>query len=473
MSDRALQLRVADAAVMPHKIALDFSLLLSLFDFVVVVTGFIGGIWIYQSGSYVSEPDLLRYGSVGIFIGLMFFICNDYRELYRTEALLDIPRQIRGVTISWALAWGILAFAGFALKASADLSRVVAFSLAIIELPLLIAGRVAIRAMASSVSRSREIVQSPIALFCVGDLSRASSALLKDYEIAHRCAVSAELDEHGMAHAVTAFLADLRGSNIGAIFVASSFRSLNIIHSVQTLFRVSPLPVVLLTEDWVTRAFSRPVPLAESRIGFTLQTPPLTVVEKTVKHWIDALLAGCAIVLFSPVMLLIALAIKIDSPGPVIFRQRRQGFNGELFSIFKFRSMTVLEDGARIQQAQKSDRRVTRVGRFIRAASLDELPQLFNVMRGEMSLVGPRPHAMAHDDYYERLIRDYALRRHMRPGLTGWAQVNGHRGETPRVRDMEARVEHDVWYINNWSLTLDIWILLRTVAALLRNKNVY
>jgi exopolysaccharide biosynthesis polyprenyl glycosylphosphotransferase len=172
-------------------------------------------------------------------------------------------------------------------------------------------------------------------------------------------------------------------------------------------------------------------------------------------------------------MLLVAFAVKLDSCGPVFFRQRRQGFDGQDFNIFKFRSMTVLEDGAKIQQARKFDKRVTRVGRFIRATSLDELPQLFNVLRGEMSLVGPRPHAIAHDNHYEQLIRDYAIRRHMRPGLTGWAQVNGYRGETPRISDMETRVEHDLWYISNWSLALDIWILFRTVEALFQHRNAY
>ncbi len=473
MADHAMQSRLADAAVMPRKEMIDLSWGLCLFDFFVIVLGFVAGIAIYQGSSSVNEEELFRYGSVGTLFAIIFFICNDYRELYQREAVLDITRQMRGVALSWALTWGFLAFTGFALKASADLSRVVTFALAIIELPVLIAGRVAVRAIASSLSESREIVQSRIALLCIGDIGKTTSTLSQGYEIAYRRFVPADSDEQQLGNSIRAFLADLRGSDVGAIFVASSFRTLSVFHGLEALFRVSPLPVVLLTDDWISRAFSRPIPLGESHVGFTFQTPPLSLVEKTVKHWIDIILAGCAIVLASPIMLLVALAIKVDSRGPVIFRQRRQGFNGEEFNIFKFRSMTVLEDGAQVRQAEKSDRRVTRVGRFLRATSLDEIPQLFNVLRGEMSLVGPRPHAISHDDYYERLIRDYALRRHMRPGLTGWAQVNGHRGETPRVSDMEARVEHDIWYINNWSLTLDVWILLRTAAALLANKNVY
>jgi lipopolysaccharide/colanic/teichoic acid biosynthesis glycosyltransferase len=172
-------------------------------------------------------------------------------------------------------------------------------------------------------------------------------------------------------------------------------------------------------------------------------------------------------------MILAAVAVKLDSPGPILFRQRRLGFNGRQFYILKFRSMLVMEDGANIQQAKRVDDRVTPVGRFIRATSIDELPQFLNVLRGEMSLIGPRPHAIAHDNHFDDLISDYSLRRHMKPGLTGWAQINGHRGETPTTEHMRARVEHDLWYIANWSIWLDIWIMLRTAKELVINRSVY
>ena len=171
-------------------------------------------------------------------------------------------------------------------------------------------------------------------------------------------------------------------------------------------------------------------------------------------------------------MILVALAVKLEAPGPILFRQRRLGFNGKEFQILKFRSMRVLEDGEDVRQAARHDDRVTRVGRFIRATSIDELPQLLNVVRGDMSLIGPRPHARAHDDQFDRQIGDYSLRRHMKPGLTGWAQVNGHRGETPTTAHMSARVEHDLWYIANWSIWLDIWIMLRTAKELVTNRDV-
>jgi undecaprenyl-phosphate galactose phosphotransferase/putative colanic acid biosynthesis UDP-glucose lipid carrier transferase len=173
-----------------------------------------------------------------------------------------------------------------------------------------------------------------------------------------------------------------------------------------------------------------------------------------------------------PLMLVTALLIKLDSPGPVLFRQTRNGFNQQPFTIFKFRTMSVLEDGPVVKQARRNDPRVTRLGRWLRRSSIDELPQLFNVIRGEMSLVGPRPNAQSHNSEYEKLIAKYAFRHHVKPGLTGWAQVRGHRGETQYIEQMERRVDHDLWYINNWSLLLDFKILLLT-AFLTFRQNAY
>ena len=155
------------------------------------------------------------------------------------------------------------------------------------------------------------------------------------------------------------------------------------------------------------------------------------------------------------------------------FAQSRKGYNGRAFRILKFRSMTVMEDGGNVRQATRNDPRVTRVGGFIRSTSLDELPQFWNVLRGDMSVVGPRPHAMAHDDLYGTLIAQYATRRNVKPGLTGWAQISGCRGETPTLDRMADRVQHDLWYINNWSFWLDVKIVLLTMRTMLDRSNVY
>jgi putative colanic acid biosynthesis UDP-glucose lipid carrier transferase len=191
------------------------------------------------------------------------------------------------------------------------------------------------------------------------------------------------------------------------------------------------------------------------------------------KRALDVAAAGTLLVLAAPAMAVVAIAIRMDSDGPIVFRQARLGLGGRPFSILKFRTMNVIEDGDAVVQATHNDKRVTRIGAFLRAASLDELPQLFNVLKGEMSLVGPRPHAIAHDALYTTLIANYALRQRAKPGITGWAQVNGYRGGTPTVDLMQRRVDLDAWYVANASLALDLKIILRTPLEILRPRNAY
>jgi undecaprenyl-phosphate galactose phosphotransferase/putative colanic acid biosynthesis UDP-glucose lipid carrier transferase len=235
------------------------------------------------------------------------------------------------------------------------------------------------------------------------------------------------------------------------------------------LLRVSPLPVRLYPDQKI-----RSVLRQQKERGFhrhfsvMIQRAPLSRTERALKRVMDIAIAVTALVVFAPLLLAISLVIKLDSPGPVIFRQRRCGFDDREFVILKFRTMTVLEDDGPIVQAKRDDERVTRVGRMLRRTSIDELPQLINVVRGEMSLVGPRPHAIAHGDEFKKRISNYALRHHVKPGVTGAAQVMGLRGETSRLSQMERRVERDLWYIDNWSWTLDLKIMAMTGVALLR-----
>jgi exopolysaccharide biosynthesis polyprenyl glycosylphosphotransferase len=175
--------------------------------------------------------------------------------------------------------------------------------------------------------------------------------------------------------------------------------------------------------------------------------------------------AAMGLLVLAPLLVFIALLIRLDTPGPVLFRQTRKGLNGQVFRIYKFRTMRVLEDGAVVRQATRGDARVTRIGRILRSTSLDELPQLLNVLSGEMALVGPRPHALAHDEFYSREISGYDQRFRVKPGITGWAQVNGARGETPTLDHMRRRIELDLWYVQHKSIALDLTILARTVVA--------
>lgn len=200
---------------------------------------------------------------------------------------------------------------------------------------------------------------------------------------------------------------------------------------------------------------------------------PLTGTSIIFKRALDLFGATIGLFLLSPVLLMTAALIRLDSAGPAIYRQERRGFNGQSFTIFKFRTMTVMEPGTAMRQAERTDLRITRIGRFLRASSIDELPQLINVLRGDMSLVGPRPHAIIHDDALGAQLADYAHRRRIKPGITGWAQVNGYRGATSALAQMQGRTRYDLYYIDNYSIFFDLWVLLLTVFSPKTRQNAF
>ncbi len=200
---------------------------------------------------------------------------------------------------------------------------------------------------------------------------------------------------------------------------------------------------------------------------------PFTGTNRLVKRVSDVVLAGLILVLIAPLLALIALGVKLSSPGPVIFRQRRNGLDGEEIIVYKFRSMRAQDNGAVVPQATKDDPRITPFGAFLRRSSLDELPQFVNVLQGRMSIVGPRPHAVAHNEQYRQLIKAYMVRHKVKPGITGWAQIHGHRGETDTIEKMQARVEYDLEYLRNWSLGLDLQIIARTIKLVFFDRNAY
>jgi putative colanic acid biosynthesis UDP-glucose lipid carrier transferase len=241
-------------------------------------------------------------------------------------------------------------------------------------------------------------------------------------------------------------LDDLRDTTASIYFVPDIF----IAHLIQArLDNIGGMPVVAVCET------------------------PFYGLNGLIKRISDLLLAGAILLLIAPLMLAIAVGIKLGSPGPVLFKQRRYGLDGREIVVYKFRSMNVLEDGAQIRQATRNDSRVTPFGAFLRKSSLDELPQFINVLQGRMSVVGPRPHAVAHNELYRKLINGYMVRHKVKPGITGWAQVNGLRGETENVDKMRARIEYDIAYLRNWSLRLDLLIVLKTLTVVWRKQNAY
>ncbi len=220
--------------------------------------------------------------------------------------------------------------------------------------------------------------------------------------------------------------------------------------------------------------------LIQGHTGTVFGMPVISVCETPfrgadgiVKRASDILLSMLILLLIAPLLLAVAIAVKLTSPGPVIFKQRRYGLDGEEILVYKFRSMTVTEDGPTIKQAEKGDARITPLGALMRRTSVDELPQFVNVLQGRMSIVGPRPHAIAHNELYRKLIKGYMVRHKVRPGITGWAQVNGYRGETTTLDKMQGRIDYDLDYLRNWSLRLDLHIILKTIRLVLKDEKAH
>jgi putative colanic acid biosysnthesis UDP-glucose lipid carrier transferase len=286
-------------------------------------------------------------------------------------------------------------------------------------------------------------------------------------------------------------LAETCGNPATTDFSAHDFSGFVQRNSIAQVYLALPLPTAPHIEEllWELRDTTATVYFVPNVFGFDLLQarcveingmPVFSICDSPLhgmngfwKRAFDILLASVALLLFWPAFLIVAVAIKLSSPGPVLFKQRRYGLNGEEIVVYKFRTMTVCEDGAVITQAIKHDRRVTAFGAFLRERSLDELPQILNVLDGTMSFVGPRPHAVAHNEEYRKLISGYMIRHKVRPGITGWAQVNGLRGETSTLDKMHQRVQYDLDYLKNWSLELDVEIIWRTALTVLFHRNAY
>jgi putative colanic acid biosynthesis UDP-glucose lipid carrier transferase len=272
---------------------------------------------------------------------------------------------------------------------------------------------------------------------------------------------------------VDGLIASVRGQDIDEIYVAADLADAVSLREIGGRLRVLPQSVTLLPVGSLCELLARDRVDLGSTIAVELQRAALSQFERARKRVFDIACALAGLMLLSPLLAATAVAIHFDSSGPILFRQTRHGFNGRPFKIYKFRTMRVLEDGAVIRQATANDPRVTRVGKFLRRFSIDELPQLLNVLSGEMSLVGPRPHASAHDKHFSEILEKYTFRNHVKAGLTGWAQVNGARGETDTLEKMQRRVELDIWYINHWSLWLDLRIVMRTLRIVLTGENAH
>jgi putative colanic acid biosynthesis UDP-glucose lipid carrier transferase len=271
----------------------------------------------------------------------------------------------------------------------------------------------------------------------------------------------------------TALLEVVKRERIRRIYVALSFSHIHLIKEIQDALLDTNVDLIWAPDIFELSLLNHSVKEVAGLPLIALnETPLMAGGPAFIKSLMDKIIALCALVFLSPLLIVVALLVKLSSPGPVIFKQVRDGWDGKIFHVYKFRSMYLHDEPELVLQAQKSDARVTPVGRFLRRTSIDELPQLLNVLQGTMSLVGPRPHAISHNQYYSKKVKTYLARHRIKPGMTGLAQIKGLRGETDTLEAMSKRVEYDLEYISNWSPLLDIKILLLTPFKLM-SGNVY
>lgn len=387
-----------------------------------------------------------------------------------------------GVIVRWIAMVGVLLIIGYATKFSANFSRRVVLTWILVTPALLILVALALRAWMRMLlinpanTRSAVIAGCNLVSLSLADKLQKNSELcirvegFFDDRSAERLELPTPVNIVGKLPELAAYV---RTHNVDVIFIALPIRHLRRVMDLMDDLRDTTASIYYVPDIFV-------FDLIQARTGDIMGIPVVSMCETPFhgirgvsKRMTDVVLTLLIMVPALPLMLVVALLIKLTSKGPVIFKQRRYGLDGREIRIYKFRSMTVIEDGDTMQQATKRDARITPLGKYLRKYSLDELPQIFNVLQGSMSLVGPRPHAVAHNEQYRKLIKGYMVRHKVRPGITGLAQVNGCRGETAQLEEMQARIDYDLDYLRNWSPTLDLKILMLTVVRLLRDTRAY
>jgi Undecaprenyl-phosphate glucose phosphotransferase len=455
---------------------------LALTDSAFIVASSLIGSGAYQLfANHASDHFDLALGA-GIVAALLYVLIGQSVGFYDLRAVFLAKRDIKQIFAQWALVSLLLALLAFLMKVGAGFSRGSIICFAALALVLLLVSRSLAKRWVRDAVADGQVQGRRVVLLGSREELAAISAneLLQRYGLSEVDRVAFAIDKNknlAMGGPESASLEDAvviaRERCADEIVLALPWSDTRKIELVRDRLRASPLPIELLPDRRIRSLAENPSFNLKESLSIEVQRGPLTRLEQFSKRCIDIAGAAIALMALSPLMLLSAAAIKLDSAGPALFRQRRNGFNTKPFVIFKFRTMSVMEDGRELQQAKRIDPRVTPIGRILRKTSIDELPQLFNVLLGDMSLIGPRPHALAHDDHFGNLLSDYAFRHHVKPGITGWAQVKGYRGETARVEQMKGRVDCDLWYINNWSLALDLKILALTCVELMRRRNAY
>jgi undecaprenyl-phosphate galactose phosphotransferase/putative colanic acid biosynthesis UDP-glucose lipid carrier transferase len=463
-------------------------LLPALDAFAILLSCLAGGIGYHV---FIGDPlEILPLCAVGSLASLIYVLRMNGKGYYGLQESAKPELELRDILVCWVTTGLLLALIAFLLKIGASYSRG-AFVIFYILAPVALLGA----RKATKVALAQALTQGAIGrgdTVLIGDLNEMATLQRSDLLVlcgaleARRFTLSGEDDRLARssndARIISAATNFARHHNCRQVLIALPWSDCGRIEFIRDQVKTLPVSVRLMPDKsvralcdltWSARnsdltwSARNPAPTIE------LQRAPLSGAQRFVKRTSDVVVASLALIFFLPIIVLAAIAIKLDSPGPVIFRQTRNGFNGKHFVILKLRTMTVQENGPNIVQARRDDSRVTVIGRLLRSTSIDELPQLWNVLRGDMSLIGPRPHALAHDNQFEALLSDYAFRHHVKPGITGWAQCKGVRGATPTIEHIAERVKLDLWYIDNWSLWLDFLIVIRTVFEVLRTRNAY
>ena len=416
----------------------------------------------------LTDPYLVAAISWAALVVVASFLVGAYGSWRGQSFLRPVMRVVGG----WLLAAAVLAMLGFMLKTSASYSRLwFAYTMAIsagLGIGLRLLMYLALRRARRSGRNLKQVVLVTPSDAPGVKLPSALALREQGYSVAGEVSCSESSDwlsalpgqvDSAGAHEVWLMLP----LNEGAKIQSAVYTLRHHVVSIRFIPQLNDLPLLNHQVSRVAGFYS-----------IDLSVTPMDGMARIVKRAEDLVVGSLIFLMILPVCMVIALAIKLTSPGPVLFKQYRTGINGQRFKVYKFRSMVVHQESTgQVTQAKKGDARITPIGAFLRRTSLDELPQFFNVLQGRMSIVGPRPHALAHNEYYKDLVESYMQRHQVKPGITGWAQVNGLRGETDTLEKMKARVEHDLWYIDNWSLWLDLKIILLTVFKGFVNPNAY
>jgi putative colanic acid biosynthesis UDP-glucose lipid carrier transferase len=405
---------------------------------------------------------------------LCVILVNFSTESYSQWRNTTVWRLLLNLLRNWALVSLIVATLIFFADASQKYSRLwLALSL-LFSFLLAAVARVSASALLARIRSSgrnrRQIylLGSPATLLKVARKMRKNRA--EGFSIGGVTRMDEALDAAGLDEVVN----KIRQSGCNEVWICMPLEMGAMVKALMYHLRNETLEIRYLPELSDIPLLNHRVSSVAGLYSIDLSVTPMNGPARMLKRLEDLVIGGLIMLLISPVCLAIAIAIKLTSPGPVLFKQYRTGINGREFKVYKFRSMKVhQEQEGHVTQATKGDSRITPIGAFLRRTSLDELPQFFNVLQGRMSIVGPRPHALAHNEYYKDLVESYMRRHKVKPGITGWAQVNGYRGETDTLDKMQKRVEYDLWYIDNWSLWLDLKIIFLTVFKGFINKNAY